>query len=234
MTLKTILLGAASALLLSAAAADAVPATVQTSLNVRSGPGTQYQVVGSIPAGATVDVQGCTGTWCQVAFSGGAGFANRSYLAMAEGGATVAVAPSYAYEDGPYYDDSYDDGYAYGPSVGVFVNPGHRFHHGRLDHGHAWNGAGNWSGSGGRNWSGRPRQINPATPGGVASRQGFAGPPASWQRPGTGIGAAARFGGGGMTGAPAGLRGGGGGGAAAAAPSGGGAHGGFAGSIARH
>ena len=93
MTLKTILFGAASALVLSAGAANAVPATAETALNVRSGPGTQYQVVGAIPAGATVDVGDCTGSWCRVSFSGGTGFANRSYLAMGGGGAAVAVAP---------------------------------------------------------------------------------------------------------------------------------------------
>jgi hypothetical protein len=49
MTLKTMLFGAASALVLSAGAANAVPATAENSLNVRSGPGTQYEVVGTIP-----------------------------------------------------------------------------------------------------------------------------------------------------------------------------------------
>ena len=61
MTLKTKLLGAGAALLLSTGAALAVPATAQTDLNVRSGPGTQYPVVGSIQGGETVDVGSCTG-----------------------------------------------------------------------------------------------------------------------------------------------------------------------------
>jgi len=242
MTLKTILFGAASALVLSAGAANAVPATAQASVNVRSGPGTQYEVVGAIPAGATVDVRGCTGSWCRVSFSGGTGYANRNYLAMAEGGPAVAVAPGYAYDDGPYYDDYYDYGYGYGygPSVGFYVSPGRRFHHrdhgGNWDRGHAWNGGGhNWNG-GSHTWHG-----GVAASGSVAPRQGFAGPPAGWQRPGTGIGAGARAGG--MTGAPAGMHGGGGGpavgggahgGGGGGAPAGGGAGGGFAGSIARH
>jgi len=241
MTLKTMLFGAASALVLSASAANAVPATAETSLNVRAGPGTQYEVVGTIPAGGTVDVRGCTGGWCQVNFRGERGFASRSYLAMAGGpgpAVGVTVAPGYAYSDGPYYDDYYDYGY-YGPSVGFSVGVGGRFHHGhrgwrdgRWDGGHAWNGGGrSWSGSG-RTWQGG------RTAGTVTSRQGFAGPPASWQRPGTGIGAAGRVSGGGMAGASVGMHGGGasGGGGAhtgGAAP-GGGAGGGFAGSIAKH
>ena len=227
MNLKATLFAAASALVLSAGAAAAVPATAETSLNVRSGPGTQYEIVGSIPAGSTVDVQGCTGSWCRVSFAGGTGFASRSYLAMAGGGgAAVAVAPApgYVYEDGPYYDDYYDYGYAYGPSVGIYAGGGYYggWRGSRWDRGRAWNGGGrHWSGGGG--WAGRP---GGATSGTVTPRQGLAGPPASWQRPGTGIGA----GGGGMAGASAGMRGG----AAPAAPSGGGrAQGGFAGSIAK-
>ena len=144
MTLKTILFGAASALVLSAGSATAAPATAATSLNVRSGPGTQFEVIGTIPAGATVDVGGCTGSWCEVNFRGGTGFASGSYLAMAGGGAAVAVAPGYVYGE-PYYDDYYDYGYGYGPSFGFSVSPGRRFHHGGWDRGHAWNGGGNWN-----------------------------------------------------------------------------------------
>ena len=134
MTLKTILFGAASALVLSVSAASAAPATAETSLNVRSGPGTEYEVIGAIPAGATVDVRGCSGSWCQVNFRGERGFASRSYLAMGGGAGPavgVAVAPGYAYYDGPYYDDYYDYGY-YGPGVGFSVGVGGRFHHGCL------------------------------------------------------------------------------------------------------
>ena len=78
MTLKTKLLGAGAALLLSTGAALAVPATAQTDLNVRSGPGTQYPVVGSIQGGETVDAGSCTGSWCRVSFSGGTGYASRN------------------------------------------------------------------------------------------------------------------------------------------------------------
>src|SRR6185436_18088337 len=100
MTLRTKLLGAGAALLLSTGAALAVPATAQTDLNVRSGPGTQYPIVGSIQGGETVDVGSCTGSWCRVSFGGGSGFASRNYLAMGGGapGPGVAVAP-YVYDD---------------------------------------------------------------------------------------------------------------------------------------
>ena len=150
MTLKTKLLGAGAALLLSTGAALAVPATAQTDLNVRSGPGTQYPVVGSIQDGETVDVGSCTGSWCRVSFSGGSGYASRKYLAMGGGapGPAVAAAP-YVYDDEPDYGYGYyDDGYAYGPSAYIYANPRFRHRH------HGWHGRPGWNGGG--NWAGRP------------------------------------------------------------------------------
>ena len=161
--MKIALLAAASALLLSAGAASAAPAVAEAAVNLRAGPGTQYPVIGSIPSGATVDIAGCTGSWCQVDFAGETGFANRRYLAMAgEAGpaAGVATVPGYVYDDTPAYayDDSYDYGYAYGPSFGVFVGAGgHRFHHrgnrdGRIG---TWQGRPGWNGTGTGSWQGR-------------------------------------------------------------------------------
>jgi uncharacterized protein YraI len=166
MTLKTTLLAAASALVLSAGAASAAPATAESPINMRAGPGPQYEVVATIPGGATVDVAGCTGSWCQVNYAGESGFANRGSLALAEV-APVAVAPGYAYDDTPLYSDDYYD-YGYGPGFGVFVGPRHhRFHHG-------WNGNGNggrvgtWQGN--RGWSGnRVGAVQGGSIGGRAS-----------------------------------------------------------------
>ena len=62
MRLKTLAL-AAGALMLSAGAASA--AVVTNDLNLRSGPGTNYQVVDTMPAGARVNVLSCTGGWCR-------------------------------------------------------------------------------------------------------------------------------------------------------------------------
>jgi len=164
-TLRTGLVTAGAALLLSATAAAAMPATAQTDLNVRSGPGTQYPVVGSIAAGEAVDAGGCTGSWCQVSFSGGSGYANRSYLAMGGGaapGPAVAVTP-YVYGDDYAYDDDY--GYGYGPSVGLYAGPRyHRGWQGRT----GWNGprTGNWQGNHSGNWQGN----TPVTGKGTAMR----------------------------------------------------------------
>ena len=226
MALKTKLLAAGAALLLSTGVALAIPATAQTDLNVRSGPGTQYPVVGSIQAGETVDAGGCTGSWCRVRFSGGSGFASRSHLAMGGGarGPAVAVAP-YVYDEPDYGYGYYDYGYAYGPSAYIYANPRFRHRHGW--DGRRWNG-GNWAGRPG-GWAGRSGGTPPVV--GGQGRTGFAGPPANWQRPGTGIGVGggARVGGSGFSApsapAPSAPAGGGGGG--------GGAQPGFAGSMVR-
>ena len=204
------------ALLLSVGAAAAAPATVSTDLNMRSGPGTQYGVVATIPAGATVDVGGCTGSWCQVNFDGTSGYASASYLsggAAATPSVGVAVAPGYVYDD-----DYYDYGYTYGPSFGFYAGP--RYRHGWR--GHWQQRPGGWAGrpgGGPGGWAGRP-----GGPGGAAgappSGLRVGGAPPSGPRMGGGperapnVGSGARMSAPGATGprvsAPAGMRSGGG------------------------
>ena len=134
------LAGVAAILAFSTTLAAAAPAALERNANVRAGPGTNYPVIATLPAGATVDVNGSTGSWCQVNTSAGQGFVACSLLGGGSG--AVAVAPGYGYDD-----DYYDYGYAYGPGVGVYVAPGHR--HWRHRHG--------WRGHDGRgNWAGRP------------------------------------------------------------------------------
>lgn len=90
MKLKTLAI-VAGALVLSGGIAAA--ATVTNDLNLRSGPGTGYRVIGTMPAGAYVDVMGCDGSWCQVNWEGAVGYASASYLAG--GGGAYAAAPVY-------------------------------------------------------------------------------------------------------------------------------------------
>jgi uncharacterized protein YraI len=239
-TIRNTLLASGAAVLLSAGAAAAAPATVQSDLNVRSGPGPQYQVVGTVQSGETVDVAGCTGSWCQISFSGGTGYANQNYLAMAGGGGPgyaavapgyAAVAPGYAdpgyaYDDTPdyaYNDYYYDD---YGPSVGFSVSPGFRHH--RHDRDGRWNDGnrvgGNWQGRSG--WNGGNRVGAVGAPvgrmgnGGTGFNRGGVGSP-QMSAP-TGM----RMGGGIGAGGGARMGGGGGGGARMGGGGGGGAHGG--------
>jgi len=109
MSWKQTLGGTAAVLLLSAGAAAAYPATVTGNLNMRSGPGTGYAVLDTIPAGTVVDVRGCTGSWCDI----GSGWVSASYLARGGYAPAPAVAPppvvSFYIGSDPYYWD--DDGY---------------------------------------------------------------------------------------------------------------------------
>ena len=170
--MKTTLLAAASALVLSTGAVVAAPAVTETPLNLHAGPSARSPVIGTVPAGSTVDIQSCVRSWCGVRFAGERGFAPRRHLALAGGPAVVAAAPGYVYEDGPYYGyGDYDDGYAYGPSVGFYAGTGYGYRNGwrgnhRWDGGRvgAWQGNRTWSGNrtstwqGGRTgtWQGRP------------------------------------------------------------------------------
>ncbi|HEY0440495.1 MAG TPA: SH3 domain-containing protein, partial [Xanthobacteraceae bacterium] len=137
---KSLMLGAGIAAL-SAGLAAAAPAVSEADLNVRAGPGTEYEVVGVIPAGSRVDVAGCTGSWCQVNFRGGRGYASASYLQVGgnvgSAGVAVETAPAYGggyayeeYDSGPSYGSydpgyGYDEGYGYyGGGVGVGVTVG--------------------------------------------------------------------------------------------------------------
>jgi len=73
-----LLVGAALALSAGHAAAD--PALATSDVNIRSGPGTQYPLVGHIPGGSTVEAVNCNAGWCAARFGGRAGYVNQSYL----------------------------------------------------------------------------------------------------------------------------------------------------------
>lgn len=122
-TIKT-LSAALTAVALSGGVAAAASAT--TDLNLRSGPGPDYQAIAVIPAGAPVDVLGCSGSWCQVNYAGRAGFASANYL-RGDGSAAIMTPRTQVYGStaygptvyGPaatYIDRGYApyDGYAYG------------------------------------------------------------------------------------------------------------------------
>src|SRR5215472_14133453 len=108
MMLTKKLMAGACLLALSTGVAAAAPAVVQSDVNLRAGPGTEYEVITAMPGGATVDVRGCQASWCQVNFAGTVGFASRAFLGLGEatgriygeGYAYSGYAPGYAYEEG--------------------------------------------------------------------------------------------------------------------------------------
>lgn len=106
-------LGLAAGLLIGGTVATAAwPATVTADVNVRSGPGTKYRVVTSLPAGTRVDVASCGGSWCRI----GGGYVSARYLSRGRG-TSVVVRPSQSY----FYNDYYGGGYGYG----YYAGPGY-------------------------------------------------------------------------------------------------------------
>jgi uncharacterized protein YraI len=104
-------------------------------VNMRSGPGTNYAHITTIPAGAPVEVFSCP-SWCQVAYAGREGWVSSNYIAAGAGGAVYGRAPAVVYQPAPvvvyerpimppraywrygrpWWDDRYDawhDGYGY-------------------------------------------------------------------------------------------------------------------------
>ena len=68
-------IGVASVIALTAAApafAQSAEAIAATDLNIRSGPGPQYEVLGVIPGGESAAGDGCLAeaSWCKVVFDG--------------------------------------------------------------------------------------------------------------------------------------------------------------------
>src|SRR3954466_8840330 len=92
MRIRTTLLAAAAVAVTSAASA-AIVASAVIPLNVRSGPGPQYPVVGAIPANGKATVIGCIqdSMWCQVNVGGKQAWAYSKYLAATLSGRSLAV-----------------------------------------------------------------------------------------------------------------------------------------------
>lgn len=92
---KTLLLAAASAVALgfAAPASAQVAATATTDLNMRSGPGPNYEVVGVIGVDGDVTVLGClpSSAWCRVQHQGAEGWAYGDYLTAQVESAPVIV-----------------------------------------------------------------------------------------------------------------------------------------------
>lgn len=92
LVLSFVALAAATALSVPASAATTAEAT--TALNIRSGPGPQYEVVGVIKDNDQAVIDGCIegSLWCQVSYRGTTGWAYSKYLTASASGKTVVIA----------------------------------------------------------------------------------------------------------------------------------------------
>ena len=93
MLIKSVLGAAVAATLLSSAAYAQTAVTAWTDLNLRSGPGPQYSIIGVIPTNGEVMVEGCleAASWCKVTHADMTGWASGDYLTTMVGEAPVAI-----------------------------------------------------------------------------------------------------------------------------------------------
>jgi uncharacterized protein YraI len=82
----------------SSQASAAVLASATTPLNLRSGPGPQYTVIGAIPYGGQATISGCIqgSLWCRVSYRGRLGWAYSEYLTARLSGRSLVVAEDLA------------------------------------------------------------------------------------------------------------------------------------------
>jgi uncharacterized protein YraI len=92
---STIFMAAVTAAVISAAPASAATlAAAMIPLNIRSGPGPQYSVIGAIPTRGQATVLGCVAgsLWCQVSYNGQLGWVYSQYLSAQFSGRSLIVA----------------------------------------------------------------------------------------------------------------------------------------------
>src|SRR5437868_10692597 len=94
--------------LFGAGTAFAAEAYTATDLNVRTGPGTEFDRVGTLPANSGVDVINCSKRWCLVHGRGLRGWVSSGYLARGEEPTGVIVLrPEIYISPGHYYRPHY-------------------------------------------------------------------------------------------------------------------------------
>lgn len=110
-------LGLLAGLVLAPSVAAAVDGFTTGNVNMRTGPGTGFDKITTLPAGTGVDVIGCTDNgWCQVSAGGPPGWVSRSYLERMSGpppaydGPPIVVAPPVVVPP-PYYGGFYGPGW---------------------------------------------------------------------------------------------------------------------------
>ena len=110
-------------------------------VNLRSGPGTDAEVIATIPGGSRVQIASCDGEWCAVTWNGRSGYAIARNLGAAPRQAR-AYRPQPGYAEGP---PGYEDGppviYGapryYGPPAVVY-GPGYYGYGGYYGPGYGW------------------------------------------------------------------------------------------------
>lgn len=85
---------AAAVMLIVPAFAETAVVTPSKGLNMRSGPGTDYRVITTLPYNTEVTVTGSSGGWYSVSYAGMNGYVSSSYLRFTSGGSVPSGMPS--------------------------------------------------------------------------------------------------------------------------------------------
>jgi len=120
-TYLTLAVGATA--LLAAGPAFAITGYSSAHLNLRSGPGTQYPIVGVMEYNVRSEITGCIAdySWCAVNVAGLSGWAAAEYLEIDQGGAIIQVDEQGAATGIPVVEAEGVAEVVAGPSVGVIV-----------------------------------------------------------------------------------------------------------------
>ncbi len=125
LNLTKVLSAAAIGSLLIAGPALAIPGYSTAHLNLRSGPGTQYPVIGVMEYNVRSDITGCLAdySWCAITVAGLSGWASATYLVVDQGGSILQVDEQGAATGIPIVAAEGFAEVVAGPSVGVLVGP---------------------------------------------------------------------------------------------------------------
>jgi uncharacterized protein YgiM (DUF1202 family) len=82
-------------------AGPARSAMATANVNLRSGPGTDAEIIATIPGGSMVRVTGCSGEWCAVTWNGRPGYAVARNLDIGGTRQARAYRPQPGYAEGP-------------------------------------------------------------------------------------------------------------------------------------
>ena len=152
---KNIFKAALSSIMLigMAGAALAAPAVATANVNVRSGPGTNYQAVSVLRSGERIDVQGCQAGWCYIDGRNVEGWVSWQYLAEVNRPTRPATVFQFNFGSPPRWNAPRPD---HGPSR---PGPGRPGHDGPGRPGNDWDGPGR-PGNDGPGRPGRPGDDN--------------------------------------------------------------------------
>lgn len=116
-------------------AAPAKSAIVTANVNLRAGPGTDSEVIATIPGGSRVRVASCSGEWCAVTWNGREGYA------IARNLDTTGRRVVRRYRPEPYYEGEPQAVYAEPPvyyAPPVVYGPGYYYYGPRYYYGSRW------------------------------------------------------------------------------------------------